>query len=166
MRHSTILAAIAGVLTCAVLTAQAGDVYKYTDERGNTMYTDRPMPGAIKVSSGAVRISSAAQRPPEVAERNAAAEQSATNQQLAASNQRIAQGQSDARAAAQVAKDLESSRAERCKQARDNYNTTINSRRLYTQDKDGNRQYLSDSQIASERLEARKAVDAICGPQG
>ncbi len=28
-----------------------GDVYKYTDERGNTMYTDRPMPGAIKVSS-------------------------------------------------------------------------------------------------------------------
>ena len=159
MRHSKILAAIAGVLTCAVLTAQAGDVYKYTDERGNTMYTDRPMPGAIKVSSGAVR-------PSEVTQRNYDAQQATHNQQLAATNQRITQGQGDARAAAQVAKDLESSRAERCKQARDNYNTTINSRRLYTTDKDGNRQYLSDTQIASERLEARKTVDAICGPQG
>ena len=159
MRHSTILAAIAGVLTCAVLTAQAGDVYKYTDERGNTMYTDKYMPGAVKVSSSAVR-------PPEVTQRNYNAQQATANQQLAASNQRLAQGQADARVAAQVAKDLEASRAERCKQARDNYNTTINSRRLYTTDKDGNRQYLSDSQIASERLEARKSVDAICGPQG
>ncbi len=159
MRHSTFLAAIAGVLTCAGFTAHAGDVYKYTDERGNTMYTDRPMPGAVKVSSSAVR-------PPEVSQRNYSAQQATANQQLAATNQRIAQGQADSRAAAQVAKDLENSRADRCKQARDNYNTTINSRRLYTTDKDGNRQYLSDSQIASERLEARKQVDAICGPQG
>jgi hypothetical protein len=157
MRHSTIIAVIVGVLTCTAV--QAGDVYKYTDERGNTMYTDRPMPGAV-------RISSSSQRPREVTERNTAAEQSAGNQQLAASNQRIAQGQSDARAAAQVAKDLEATRAERCKQARDNYNTTINSRRLYTTDKDGNRQYLSDTQLAAERIEAQKAVEAICGPQG
>jgi hypothetical protein len=159
MRQSTILAAIAGVLTCAVLTAHAGDVYKYTDERGNTMYTDRPMPGAVKVSSSAVR-------PPEVTQRNYNAQQATTNQQLASSNQRIAQGQADSHAAAQVAKDLEATRAARCKQARDNYDTTINSRRLYTTDKDGNRQYLSDSQLATERLEARKQVDAICGPQG
>jgi hypothetical protein len=115
---------------------------------------------------GAVRISSGAQRPPEVAERNAAAEQAASNQQLADSNLRLAQGQADSRDAAQVAKDLEATRAERCKQARDNYTTTINSRRLYTTDKDGNRSYLSDSQIAAERIEAQKAVEAICGPQG
>ena len=159
MRHWTIQAAIAGVMTCAVLAAHAGDVYKYTDERGNTMYTDKYMPGAIKVSSGTVR-------PAEVTQRNYSAQQAASNQQLAASNQRIAQGQTDSRAAAQVAKDLEATRAARCKQARDNYENTINSRRLYTMDKDGNRQYLSDSQLAAERLEARKQVDAICGPQG
>ena len=157
MRHSTIIAVIAGVLTCTAV--QAGDVYKYTDERGNTMYTDRPMPGAVRVSTTTVR-------PPEVTERNYAAQQATNNQQLAASNQRLADGQADSRAAAQVAKDLEASRAARCKQARDNYTTTINSRRLYTTDKDGNRSYLSDSQIAAERLEAAKAVDAICGPQG
>jgi len=157
MRHSTILAVIAGVLVCTAV--QAGDVYKYTDERGNTMYTDRPMPGAI-------RVSSAVQRPTEVTERNNAAQQSANNQQIAATNQRVAQGEADQRAAAQVAKDLQASRAERCKQARDNYTTTINSRRLYTTDKDGKRNYLSDSQIAAERIEAQKSVEAICGPQG
>ena len=61
MRHSTIIAVIVGVLTCTAV--QAGDVYKYTDERGNTMYTDRPMPGAVRVSTGV-------QRPTEVTERN------------------------------------------------------------------------------------------------
>jgi len=157
MRHSTIIAVIVGVLTCTAV--QAGDVYKYTDERGNTMYTDRPMPGAVRVSAGV-------QRPTEVKDRNYAAQQSATNQQLAASNQRLAQGQADSRAAAQVAKDLEASRATRCKQARDNYATAINSRRLYTTDKDGKRSYLSDSQIAAERIEAQKTVESICGPQG
>ena len=157
MRHSTIIAVIVGVLTCTAV--QAGDVYKYTDERGNTMYTDRPMPGAVRVSAGV-------QRPVEVTERNYAAQQSANKQQLAASDQRLAQGKADQRAAAQVAKDLEASRAARCKQARDNYNTTINSRRLYTTDKDGNRQYLSDAELAQERVEAQKAVESICGPQG
>src|SRR5678815_6191576 len=97
MRHSTILAVIVGVLTCTAV--QAGDVYKYTDERGNTMYTDRPMPGAVRVSTGV-------QRPAEVTERNYAAQQAATNTQLSASNQRLAQGQSDQRAARVASRSL------------------------------------------------------------
>ncbi|HEX6398637.1 MAG TPA: DUF4124 domain-containing protein [Steroidobacteraceae bacterium] len=157
MRHSTIIAVIVGVLTCTA--AQAGDVYKYTDERGNTMYTDRPMPGAIRVSAGV-------QRPAEVTERNYSAQQSANKQQLAASDQRLAQGKADQRAATQVAKDLEASRAARCKQARDNYSAALNARRLYNEDKDGKRNYLSDSELAAERIEAQKAVESICGPQG
>jgi len=97
MRHWKILAVIAGVLTCAA--AQAGDVYKYTDERGNTMYTDRPMPGAV-------RVASATPRPAETAARSYAAQQAATNNQLAASNayEDGPYGLSDI--AAQVAKDL------------------------------------------------------------
>ena len=42
MRHTKILAVIAGVLTCSLIhtgKAQAGDVYKYVDERGTTLYT-------------------------------------------------------------------------------------------------------------------------------
>src|ERR671934_99169 len=96
MRHPTVLVFVAAILTCAI--AQAGDVYKYVDERGQTMYTDK---------------------------------QASQNSQLANSNQHIAEQQNDSRIAANVAKDLAASRAERCKKARADYQTTINSRRLY-----------------------------------
>ena len=157
MRHPTILVLVAAVLTCAV--AQAGDVYKYTDERGQTMYTDKPFPGAVRVSTGA-------QRPTEVAARSYAAQQAAQNSTLASSNQRIAEQQNDSRIAANVAKDLETTRAERCKKARADYQTTINSRRLYRAQPDGKRQYLSDAELAAMRVEAAKQVESICGPQG
>jgi hypothetical protein len=156
MRHTTILAVIAGVLTC--VTAQAGDVYKYTDERGNTLYTDKPMPGAE-------RVTTVAPRPPEVAARSYAAQQSTANNQLASSNQRIAEGQDDQRVASNVAKDLAASRAERCKAAREHYTKTIQSMSLY-REKDGKREYLSEAELAQTRVDANRNVETICGPQG
>jgi hypothetical protein len=162
MRHSKILAVIVGVFTCTLVLgemAQAGDVYKFVDEHGTTLYTDKPIPGAVLVSTGV-------QRPPEVAARSYAATQSATSNHLAASNQRIADSQNDSRVAANVTKDLEASRAERCKKAREIYTTSINSQRLYRQTPDGKREYLSDAELAQQRLDAAKSVEAICGPQG
>jgi hypothetical protein len=157
MRHSITLAVIAGVLACGV--THAGDVYKYVDERGQTLYTDKPIPGAV-------RVASTTPRPPASAARSYASQQAATNQQLAASNQRLSQAQNDSRVAGNVAKDLEASRLERCKKARSDYNTSINSLRLYKLDKDGNRVYLTDAELAQRRLDAAKAVETICGPQG
>lgn len=155
--RSTIIAVLAGVLASAV--AQAGDIYKYVDETGKTLYTDKPIPGAILVATGS-------QRPPDAAQRSYAAQQAATNNQLAASNERIAQGQTDSRLAAQVAKDLEASRAERCKKARETYQSTLNSHRLFTQLPNGERKYLSDEETVKARLDSAKAVESICGPQG
>jgi hypothetical protein len=157
MRHPTILVFVAAVLTCAF--AQAGDVYKYTDERGQTMYTDKPIPGAVRVSTGA-------QRPAEAAARSYAAQQAAQTTQLAGSNQRIAEQQNDSRVAANVAKDLEATRAERCKKARAAYDTSLASRRVYRELPDGKREYLSDAEVAAQRVEAAKTVEAVCGPQG
>jgi hypothetical protein len=157
MRHPRILVFVAAVLTCAIV--QAGDVYKYVDEQGRTMYTDKPIPGAVLVSTGS-------QRPPEAASHAYATQQAAQNSQLASSNQRIAEQQNDSRVAANVAKDLEATRAERCKKARAAYDTTLNSRRLYREQPGGQREYLSDAEIAAQRVEAAKAVEAICGPQG
>ena len=160
MRHIKALAVFAGVLTCATIhMAQAGDVYKYVDERGTTLYTDKPIPGAVLVSTGA-------QRPPEVAARASAANQSATNAQLAASNQRIAESKDNSRAASTVAKDLEASRAERCKIAREQYQTSVTSARLYRETPDGQRVFLSSEETDKARIAAAKQVEAICGPQG
>jgi cell division septal protein FtsQ len=156
MRHTTILAAIAGVVICAF--AHAGDVYKYVDERGNTLYTDKPIPGAVLVSTGS-------QKPPEAAAKSYAAQQASMNNQLASSNQRIADGQTDSRLAANVAKDLASSRADRCKQAREGYNKSIQSLRMY-REKDGKREYLSDAELAQARVDAARSVETVCGPQG
>jgi hypothetical protein len=156
MRQIKILAVMTAVFGCAL--AQAGDVYKYVDDRGNTLYTDKPMPGATLVSAGV-------SRPPEVTQRNAANAQATTNAQLNASNQRIAEGQDNQRAAEAVAKDLAASRAERCKKAREDYQSSIQARRVY-REKDGQREYLNEAEMAQSRVEARKQVDAICGPQG
>jgi len=162
MRYPKILAVIVGVFTCTLVLgelAQAGDVYKYVDEHGTTLYTDKPIPGAVLVRTGSPR-------PAEVTARSYAANQSVTSSQLAASNQRIADAQNDSRVAANVAKDLEASRAERCKKAREIYTTSINSQRLYRQTADGKREFLTDAELAQQRLDAAKSVDAICGPQG
>ena len=162
MRHTNILAVIAGVFTCALVLgemAQAGDVYKYVDEHGTTLYTDKPVPGAVLVSTGT-------QRPPEATARAYAANQSASSSQLSASNDRIVASQTDARVTANVARDLEASRAERCKQARDVYTKSINAQRLYRAGEDGKREYLSDAELSKQRLDAAKAVETICGPQG
>lgn len=157
MRHIKTLAVIAGLLGACV--AHAGDVYKYVDDRGNTMYTDKPIPGAVLVSAGT-------QRPAEVVQRNYSAQQTATANTLNASNQRIADTQTNQRAAEQVSKDLETTRAERCKKARADYDTSINSRRMYREKEGGEREYLNDAELAQARVDARKSVDAICGPQG
>lgn len=162
MKQTRNLAVMAAVLGCALVhagKAEAGDVYKYVDDRGNTMYTDKPIPGAVRVSSGA-------QRPPEVAERQAAAAQASTNARLAASNQRIADSQTNSRAAANVAKDLEATRQERCNKAREGYQRSINSMRLYREKPDGTREYLSDAELAQARVDSFKNVEAVCGPQG
>lgn len=157
MRHSITLAVIAGVLTCGF--AHAGDVYKYVDERGQTLYTDKPIPGAVKVAS-------TTPRPAAATAHNYASQQAASTQQLAASNERISQTQNDNRVAGNVAKDLEAARVERCKKARSDYNTSINSLRLYNLDQSGNRVYLTDAELAQRRIDAAKAVESICGPQG
>ncbi len=154
MRH-TILAVIAGVITCAA--AQAGDVYKYTDSAGKTMYTDKPIPGAILVSS--------TQRPVDAQQRSYATQQANQNAALNASNQRIAEGQDNERVAAAVSQDLAASRAERCKKARDDYNQSIQSLRMY-REVNGKREYLSDAELTQARVDAKRAVDTVCGPQG
>ena len=162
MRHTKSLAVIAGVLGCAVFLggmAHAGDVYKYVDERGTTLYTDKPIPGAVLVSTGT-------QRPAEATARNYAANQAASSAQLTASNDRLATAQTDARVAANVARDLEATRLERCKKAREIYQHSINSQRLYREGEGGKREFLTDAELAKQRVDAAKAVETICGPQG
>ncbi len=152
MRHSTLIATLAVLVGCA--TAQAADVYRYVDEQGRTHYSDRPAPGAVLVTS-------TNPRPNEVAE--ATERRNNNNTQLAATNQRIAEGQAHSTSVSAVQRDLEATRAERCKKARSDYDKAIQSQRVYNEKPDGTRVYLSEAELAQYRVNAHKQLQAVCG---
>lgn len=160
MTQLKLLAVATSLLAFALINeARAADVYKYVDERGNTMYTDKPIPGAVRITTGPARTV-------EATRRDSAAAQAEDNARLAASNQRIADNQSNARVTENVAKDLQATRQERCQKARDDYQRSINSTRIYREKPDGSREYLSDAELAQLRVDAYKAVESACGAQG
>jgi len=67
-----------------------------------------------------------------------------------------------------VQNDVAAARAEQCKKAQDEYQHAIIARRIYNEDKDGNRVYLSDDEADAARVRARQAVQDYCGtaPEG
>jgi hypothetical protein len=53
--------------------------------------------------------------------------------------------------------------AKRCTEARQRYQTYMESHRLYTEDPNGQRQYLSSEEIDAARATAKQAMDQFCG---
>ena len=144
---AVLLATSMAALLGAAAIARADVVYKWTDAKGEVHYTDQWVPGAkvirTETAHGVV---------------TAAAMQGIQSESKAASSQ-LAQ-QQDAQA---VQQDEAKARAERCTQEKAEYQQLIQSRRIYTTDKSGQRQYLSDADADAARLKARQAMDADCG---
>ena len=59
--------------------------------------------------------------------------------------------------------DVAKARAAQCTQDKSQYQKLIQSRRIYTTDKSGERHYLSDADADAARLKARQAMEADCG---
>jgi len=121
-------------------------VYEWKDAQGQVHYTDQWVPGAKLI-----RVQTA----PAATD---AATQGIQNESNAAS-----QDVKDEDAAAQVRADEAKARAARCAQDKGRYQALIQSRRIFSIDKNGNRQYMSDAQADAVRLKAREAMDADCG---
>jgi len=132
--------------TLVVWSGVAGAVvYKWTDAQGKVQYGDRPPDGVhaevVELLGTHVARSSApepskpagAQSPPV-----------------------------DAAAKKAVDADVEQTREKQCADAQDRYKKMIEGRRLYKTGADGERQYLTSDEIDSERLNAKRDVDAIC----
>lgn len=145
-------------LTLAVVLAfgagvASADVYKFTDDKGNVLYTDKPatLPAQrLNVQSQKTDVVEAQQR------------QKAELDQLQAvtqSRQQNATQQADQKAAAELsAKD----KAERCIKARERYDSYMNSQRLYQTDASGERKYLSDDQLTAARASAKASMEELC----
>jgi hypothetical protein len=126
-------------------------VYKWIDAQGKLQYGDRPPDGVhaevveflgAHPGHAGARDDSAAARPPAA---TPPAEDSAAKKAVEA--------------------DVAQTREKQCADAQDRYKKMIEGRRLYKTGANGEREYLTSEEIDSERLNAKRDVDAICNSQ-
>jgi hypothetical protein len=145
------------VLTAAtsllVATAHAADVYKYKDEQGNVLYTDKPrtLP-AERLDVKSQKTDTVALQARKESEQKRMQDADKTRQQ--ATTQRADQQQ----ATQLTAKD----KAERCVKARERYDSYMNSQKLYETLPNNERRYLSSEELDAARASAKASMDVMC----
>jgi len=130
-------------LACAV-------VYKWTDAQGKLQYGDRPPDG---VHAEVVEILGTHSG------RTAAASAVPDSHTPAPTPSGVTPQEKKT-----VEQDVESARAKQCADAQDRYQKLIEGRHLYKTGDDGEKQFLTSEQIDTERLNAKRDVDAVCTP--
>jgi hypothetical protein len=155
MRHLLSL-----TLTLALCgAAAAGDIY--CDPHGRDC-SDRPIPGWVLVRSTVPqRMPDDSAAPPSAPASTSPGAPAKTPVGTSADEQLKAQAAQQA-----VAKDLSKTHDAQCKAAQERYQKYIEVRKIYREDKDGQRTYLSDEEMDKERIDAKLQVDQLCGPGG
>jgi Domain of unknown function (DUF4124) len=143
---------ISVLILAGAFTIARADVYRWVDEHGEPHYSDQWVPGAEVIKT--VRA-----HPPGAGSSARAAEQKS----LTAASNRISEQLGEQDNARAVQQDLAHSRDARCKSAKDAYMRAIASRKVYKDEKDGTRTYLSDTEADAYRAQVRKAVQDACG---
>lgn len=132
-------------LAAAPLVAGSADVYKYTDAKGNVQYTDKPP------SLPAERINIQSQRSmpaPQPTQQTAA-----TTPSQPANKTPVPQNTTTTTA---------DDKGDACAKARERYDRYMNSQKLYEQAENGERRYLSDSELDAARASAKASMDVLC----
>ncbi|HEX3948559.1 MAG TPA: DUF4124 domain-containing protein [Steroidobacteraceae bacterium] len=145
------------LLLFAALVAWSGMasavVYKWTDAQGKLQYGDRPPDGVhaeivelLVAHTGGTRSAPATQASP-MARAGAGAATPAGK---------------DAADKKAVEQDVAQTRDKQCTEAQERYKKLIEGRRLYKAGPDGERQFMNSEEIDTERLNAKRDIDAIC----
>jgi hypothetical protein len=145
------------MLTAATAVLAAGpvaaDVYKFKDDKGNVLYTDKPstLP-AERLNIQSQKTDTVAVQTRQQEEMKRMQDANKVNQQ--ATDQNKEQAQTSQMSAAE--------RAEQCTKARARYDQYATSRRLYEKLPDGSRRYLSDAELDAARTSAKTSMDEMC----
>jgi Domain of unknown function (DUF4124) len=146
------------LLLLAALLAWSGMasavVYKWVDAHGKTQYGDRP-PDGVHAEVVEMLVQHAGRAEPA---RTAAAPAASSAKPATPAN-----AAKDNAVKEQVADDVAQTRDKQCVDAQDHYKKLIEGRRIYKDGANGERQYLSDQEIDAERVNAKRAIDEICG---
>jgi hypothetical protein len=145
------------MLTVAAAAFAAGpvaaDVYKFKDDHGNVLYTDKPS------TLPAERLNIQSQKTDVVSVQARVQEETKRQQEADRASQQAAQnGQQPASAPATTP----DGKADGCTKARERYNQYMISHRLYEALPDGQRRYLSDAEIDAARASAKASMDVMC----
>ncbi len=138
--------AIAAALLGLASVAQA-DVWRWTDPNGTVHYSDNWVPGSVLVKTDARSSYSTA---PDSSE----------NPSSSSPPTATADAERDKRT---VAADVAKTQTEQCKKARETYEKSIASRRIYKAAADGSREFLSDADADAYRLQLLNARKQACG---
>ena len=145
------------MLTAATAVLAAGpvaaDVYKFKDDKGNVLYTDKPS------TLPAERLNIQSQKTDTVAAQARQQEEMKRMQDADKASQQAAGQNKDQQQATQL---TATQKAEQCSKARERYDSYANSRRLYEKLPDGSRRYLSDAELDAARISAKASMDAMC----
>jgi len=140
------------MLTAATAVLVAGpvaaDVYKFKDDKGNVLYTDKPS------TLPAERLNIQSQKTDVVAAQTRTQDEMKRLQEADKANQAAAGQAKDQQQAAQQSA---TAKADQCTKARQRYDSYMNSQRLY-----GERRYLSDAELDAARASAKASMDVMC----
>ena len=134
--------------------AHANEVYRTKDAKGQPVYTDKPM----TLPAERLDVKTSSTDTVEVQKRY-------EDQMKRYSEANKAQSEAASRTAeAQKAKELSAEdRAKRCQEARQRYESYMNSRRIYEQGPtESERRYLSDAEMDAARENSKKTMEEFC----
>jgi hypothetical protein len=142
------------LLLFAALVAWSGVagavVYKWVDAQGKVQYGDRP-PDNVHAEIVEMLGNHAARTTPARSSEAAPIARTA-----------VPANQSDANTKKAVDADVAQTLEKQCAEAQDRYKKLIEGRRLYKTGDNGERQYLTSEEIDTQRLDAKRDVDATC----
>ena len=134
--------------------AQAAEVFKTTDSKGQPVYTDRP------ATLPAERLDVRTQTTDKVEVQQRYDEQMKT---LAATEKAQTAQAADAADAAQASELSATAKVKRCEEARQRYESYMNARRLYEPGASAEeRRYLTDAEIDNAREKALQVMNTFC----
>ncbi|MGO9803811.1 MAG: DUF4124 domain-containing protein [Steroidobacteraceae bacterium] len=141
------LISVTALVLAGACTLARADVFRWTDSDGVVHYSDEWVPGSVVIKT--VRPhpeSGGAPSGPSTASAGNRSQQVTDPDNARATQQDVAR-----------------MRDAQCTQAKQRYMKAIESRRVYKEGKDGQRDYMSDSEADAYREQARKDVQMACG---
>ncbi len=146
-----VLAVACALLAVVASTPASADVvYKWVDADGNIHYSDRPPTTEGKVLSIEQTVSGKHTAP---AERPAAPPAPAATPAAAPVDAKVKQS---------IAADVANASVENCKKAQERYQNDVHWRHMYREGPNQEKVYLTDAEIETERVNAKRELDEAC----